>query len=145
MMETAYLAVTFATIAANAGVAIADFARAPFVLANAGEVQLSEESVPILGALKAAGAAGLALGLAGVPWIGLAAAVGLVLFFVGAVAFHVNYRVYHNIAFPLAFLALAVATLTLWLAQPMEAGTAELGRRPTATASGPAASWAPAR
>ncbi|OBK72185.1 DoxX family protein [Mycobacterium sp. 1274761.0] len=116
-METAYVAVTVVTIVANAAMAIADFAGARFVLANAGEVQVSEGSVPILGALKFAGAVGLALGLAGVPWIGLAAAVSLALFFVGAVAFHVRHRVFHNIAFPLGFLALAVATLALGVAQ----------------------------
>ena len=42
--------------------------------------------------------------------LGLAAAIGLVLFFVGAVAAHVRARVFHNIAFPLAFLALASAS-----------------------------------
>lgn len=116
-MDVAYVAVTVVTIVANAGIAIADLARVPFVLANAGEVQVPQSSVPLLGALKGAGAIGLALGLAGVPWIGLTAAACLVLFFVGAVAFHVRYRVYHNIGFPLVFLALAVATLALGLAQ----------------------------
>jgi DoxX-like family len=116
-MDAAYVAVTVVTILANAAVAIADFARAPFVLANAAEVRVTERSVPVLGGLKAAGAAGLAAGLAGVPWIGLAAGVGLVLSFIGAVAFHMRYRVYHNIGFPLVFLALAVTTLTVGLAQ----------------------------
>jgi len=59
-----------------------------------------------------AGVAGLVLGLAGVPVIGLAAALGLVGFFVVAVFVHVRARVLHNIAFPMAFLLLAVASVT---------------------------------
>ncbi|TMQ91372.1 hypothetical protein ETD83_31235 [Actinomadura soli] len=64
-------------------------------------------------ALKAAGAAGLVLGLLGLDVIGIAAAAGLVAFFVGAVCLHLRTRVLHNIAFPGTYLALAVASLTL--------------------------------
>jgi len=113
MTTTAYVTVTVVTAVVNLAAAIADFARAQFVLDNAAAVHLSDRSITPLGVLKAAGAAGLIVGLFGVPVIGLAAAVGLVLFFIGAVAFHVRYRVYHNIGFPLTFLALAVATLVL--------------------------------
>lgn len=113
MLSTAYVLVTLATIAANAGIAVADFAKARFVLANSAEVGLRESWLPFLGALKAAGAAGLLLGLLGVPFVGIAAATGLVLFFVGAVAAHVRARVFHNFAFPGGYLALAVASLVL--------------------------------
>jgi hypothetical protein len=65
----------------------------------------------LLGGLKAAGAAGLVLGLSGVRFIGIAAAAGLVLFYVGAVIAHLRVRVLHTIAFPAGFLVLAVATL----------------------------------
>ena len=44
---------------------------------------------------------------------GIAAAAGLVLFFVGAVAAHVRARVFHNIAFPAGYLALNAAALAL--------------------------------
>ncbi|OLT33107.1 hypothetical protein BJF79_35230 [Actinomadura sp. CNU-125] len=111
MLFITYVAVTAATIAANAGMAAADFAKARFVLGNSAEVGLPASWVPYLGALKMAGAAGLLLGLAGVPFIGIAAAAGLVLFFVGAVAAHVRARVFHNLAFPAGYLALAVASL----------------------------------
>ncbi|MFV2178888.1 DoxX family protein [Actinomadura sp. LOL_016] len=117
MLFTTYVVVTVATIAANAGMAVADFAKAPFVLANSAEVGLRASWVPYLGALKAAGAAGLLLGLVGVPFIGIAAAVGLVLFFVGAVAAHVRTRVFHNLVFPGGYLALAVASLVLAVAR----------------------------
>lgn len=118
MLTTAYVIVTVVTVAVNLAAAIADFLRAQFVLDNAAAVHLSDRSIAPLGVLKAAGAVGLIAGLLGVPVIGLAAGVGLVLFFIGAVAFHVRYRVFGNIAYPLVFLALAVATLTLDLARP---------------------------
>ncbi|MGV0874125.1 DoxX family protein [Mycolicibacterium sp. XJ879] len=118
MLTTAYVIVTAVTAVVNVAAAVADFARAQFVLDNAAAVHLSDRSITPLGVLKAAGAAGLIVGLAGVPVIGLAAAVGLVLFFIGAVAIHVRYRVFHNIAYPTIFLALAVATLVLDLARP---------------------------
>lgn len=114
-MELAYLVVTLATIAVNAGAAIADFAGAKFVLANSGELNISARWVVPLGLLKAAGAAGLLLGLLGVPHIGLAAAGGLVLFFLGANLIHLRAKVFHNIAFPLFFLALAAGSLVLAL------------------------------
>ncbi|WP_106401739.1 DoxX family protein [Actinocorallia populi] len=112
-MPVLYVVVTVITIAANAGIAVADFARAKFVLANSAEVGLPPSWIPLLGALKAAGAAGLALGLLGGRTIGIAAAAGLVLFFIGAIAAHVRARVFHNIAFPGGYLALAVASLVL--------------------------------
>jgi hypothetical protein len=67
----------------------------------------------LLGALKAAGAAGLLIGLLGVQPVGIAAAIGLVLFFIGALATHVRARVLYNLGFPGVFLAFAVASLVL--------------------------------
>jgi len=112
-MSTAHVVVTVLAILANAAVAVADLARADFVLANSAEVRVPRSWVPALGALKAAGAVGLLLGLLGTPVIGTAAAIGLVAFFAGAIGFHVRHRVWHNIAAPGAFLALAVASLVL--------------------------------
>lgn len=113
MMTTAYVVVTVMTIAVNATAAFADFAKARFVLHNSGELAIAPSYVPVLGALKAAGALGLVIGLLWVPEIGIAAAVGLVLFFVGAVAVHLRAGVYHNIVAPVVYLALAIATLAL--------------------------------
>jgi DoxX-like family len=112
-MLTAYAAVTIATIVANAGAATADFSRAGFVLANAAELGVAETWLPLLGALKAAGAAGLLMGLLGAKPLGIAAAIGLVLFFIGALAVHVRARVLYNLGFPGVFLILAVASLVL--------------------------------
>lgn len=116
-MAVAHVVVTVLTILANAGIAVADLARARFVLANSAEVGVPASWVPPLGALKGAGAAGLLLGLLGVPVVGRAAAIGLALFFVGAIVAHLKARVLHNIAVPGAFLALAVASLALDLAR----------------------------
>ncbi|MEU5980629.1 DoxX family protein [Streptomyces sp. NPDC047315] len=114
-MSTAYVIVTLITVLANAGIAAADFANAKFVLANSAEAGVPRTWLPWLATLKAAGAAGLLLGLLGVPLVGVAAATGLVLFYVGAVAAHVRARVFYNIAFPGGYLALAVASLALAL------------------------------
>ena len=106
---TILAAMTVACLIANTGVAIADFGRAQFVLANSAEVGVAPRWIPYLAALKLAGAGGLLLGLLATPWLGLAAATGLVMFFVGAVGVHVRTRVFHNLAFPVTFLALAAA------------------------------------
>ncbi|MFI6599527.1 DoxX family protein [Nonomuraea sp. NPDC050536] len=112
-MQAAYVALTLLTIVANAWAAIADFARARVVLVNAAAVGIPRSWLPLLALPKAAGAAGLLLGLLSVPYIGTAAAAGLVLFFAGALAVHVRARVFRPIGFPAAFFALAVASLVL--------------------------------
>ncbi|HEY7052164.1 MAG TPA: DoxX family protein [Mycobacterium sp.] len=115
-MTTAYVIVAIATMVANAAAAIADFAGAEFVRKTSAELGISETWLPLLGVLKAAGAVGLLVGLLEISWIGIAAAVGLVLFFVGALIFHFRARVFHNFAAPATYLALAVASLVLALA-----------------------------
>ncbi|HEY1838909.1 MAG TPA: DoxX family protein [Mycobacterium sp.] len=112
-MFIAYIIVTIVTILANAGVAVTDFLRTDSVLANSAEVRVAPSWLPLLGAFKAAGAVGLLFGLLGVPLIGELAAACLVLFFIGAIAFHVRARVFHNIAAPGVFLAFAIASLIL--------------------------------
>ena len=115
-MFTAYVVVAIATIVANVLAAAADFARAGFVLGNAAKVDVPESWIPVLGALKAAGAVGILVGLLGFRFIGIAAATGLVLFFVGAVVAHIRARVYYNIMFPGGFLLLAAGALVLsWI------------------------------
>lgn len=112
-MTTAYVIVTGITILANMGVAAAGLARADFVVENSTAVGVPRSLVPLLAALKATGAAGLLAGLLGPDIIGVAAAVGLVAFFIGAVVAHLRARVLHSIAFPVFFLALATASLAL--------------------------------
>lgn len=66
---------------------------------------------PGLAVLEVAGAAGLLLGLLGLPRFEAAASLGLVLFFTGAAAAHVRARVFHHLPFPAAFLRPAAAAL----------------------------------
>ena len=108
-----FVVLTIVTAALNLSAAVADFVRARFVLGNAARLDLPERWLTALGLLKAAGAAGLLLGLAGVPLIGTAAAIGLVLFFLGAVGIHLWKRVFSNIAYPAVFLACPAALLVL--------------------------------
>ncbi|WP_250291541.1 DoxX family protein [Streptomyces atroolivaceus] len=108
-MSSVLVIATVGCVVANAFIAIADYARAPFVLANSAEVRLPPAAVPYLATFKLAGAVGLLAGLLGVHWLGLAAGVGLTAFFIGAVLAHVHARVLHNIAFPVGYLLLAVA------------------------------------
>lgn len=113
-MITAYVIVTVVTIVANAGIAVADLVRARFVLANSASVGVPASWLPMLGTLKAAGAAGLLIGLLGCRPLGVAAATGLVLFFIGAIVTHVRARAYATILpGPGVYLALAVASLVL--------------------------------
>ncbi|SPM36446.1 membrane protein [Mycobacterium rhizamassiliense] len=112
-MHTAYLTVTLITAVVTAGIAVADFVPAKFVLANSAEVGVPRSWLRPLAAVKLAGATGLVVGLLGLPWLGIAAATGLVLFFVGAVATHLRAHVLYNIAFPGAYLCLSAASLAL--------------------------------
>lgn len=114
-MSSVLIIATVGCIVANAGMAIADHARAPFVLANSAEVRLRPAVLPYLAGLKLAGAAGLLVGLLGVHWLGLAAGIGLTAFFIGAVLAHVRARVFHNIIFPGGYLLLAVASTSFFV------------------------------
>jgi DoxX-like family len=112
-MTTASVVVTLITAAMTAAVGVADLVPAGFVLANSAEVHVPRSWLPGLGALKLAGAAGLLVGLVGPPAIGIAAATGLVLFFIGALITHIRANVLYNIAFPGAYLALSAGSLVL--------------------------------
>ncbi|ORV40447.1 hypothetical protein AWC02_18965 [Mycolicibacter engbaekii] len=104
------------TAAITIAVAVADFVPAQFVVANSAEVGVPRRWIPVLGGLKLAGGVGLLIGLAGVRLIGVAAAAGLVAFFIGAVATHVRTGVLHNIGFPAAYLLASAASLAVLLA-----------------------------
>ncbi|MFE7002373.1 DoxX family protein [Streptomyces griseus] len=81
------------------------------VTASMGKVGVPGTWFPWLASLKAAGALGLLIGL-GVPLIGSAAAVGVVLYFVGAVVTHLRVKDY-EIAPPVVLALLAAAALVL--------------------------------
>lgn len=108
-----YLVVTSVTAALNAFLAAADLARSKFVLETSGSVGVPSSWLPTLGVLKGAGAVGLLAGMLGALWVGVAAATGLVLFFVGAMVAHVRARQIATMVFPAAMGLLAGASLAL--------------------------------
>jgi hypothetical protein len=103
--------VIVAAIAANGYAAWADFARGEIAVANANKVGVPLTWLPVLGTLKVAGGVGLLLGLLGVPYIGVAAAIGLVLFFLGAVGAHLRARETRFVRTTVGYLLLAIAAL----------------------------------
>ncbi|MEV4808793.1 DoxX family protein [Micromonospora avicenniae] len=98
-------------VVANVGAAMADFTRSNFALANSIKVGVPSSWLPALGILKVAGAAGLLLGQLGVRYIGVAAAIGLVLFFLGAIGVHLRAHEHHHIITTVGYFLLAAAAL----------------------------------
>ena len=113
-MFIAYIIVTAIAAAANAFSATLDFIRYKQVLINMAKASVPESWITALGTLKAAGALGLLVGI-GVPVIGTAAAVGLILFFVGAIITRLRAHD-HSFGLAIVFLLLAMAALVLRLA-----------------------------
>ncbi|MEV0827872.1 DoxX family protein [Nonomuraea rubra] len=118
-MPTACVITALVTIAANAFSGFAAMTRLKPIMRSLGPA-LHRAGVPEswlvwpIGALKALGALGLALGLLGVPLIGTAAAAGLVLYFVCALYTHLRVSDFSpQFYLGTVFLALAVATLAL--------------------------------
>jgi hypothetical protein len=113
-MTTAYYTTTLIAIAANGFSGIAALLHFKPIMpgmASAG-VPVSWLTFPI-GTLKTAGALGIAVGLV-YPHLGIAAAIGLILFFVCAIYTHIlasDYTPQFGLA--IGFLALNVAVLVL--------------------------------
>ncbi|WP_248910729.1 DoxX family protein [Halocatena marina] len=114
-VSTAHFIVSVFTIIA-VGISAAAFFHPPeAILESMAEVDVKESWLPVLGILKAAGALGLLIGIGvPVPSIGTAAAVGLVVYFVGAAIVHLHAGDY-SISGQHVYLLLAVATLVLSL------------------------------
>jgi len=110
-MFIVYIIVTVLAAAANIFSATLDFIRFKQVLINMKRAGVSESWITTLGILKAAGAIGLLVGIA-VPVIGIVAATGLTLFFVGAIITHLRA---HDYSFGLAVVFLIFAVAALWL------------------------------
>lgn len=114
--STVHTGVSILTIVA-VGISAAGFFRPPeILLKDMAAVDVKESWLPTLGILKAAGALGLLIGIGvPVPSIGTAAAVGLVVYFVGAAVVHLRAGDY-SFSGQHVYLLLAVATLVLDLA-----------------------------
>src|SRR5438067_10882044 len=113
-MFVAYIIVIIIAAAANIFSATLDFIRFKQILVNMAKVGVPESWITMLGTLQVAGAVGLLVGI-GVPSIGVAAAIGLILFFIAAITTHLRARDY-SFGLAVVFLLLAVAALVLRLA-----------------------------
>ncbi|CAL9487757.1 hypothetical protein SUDANB105_03154 [Streptomyces sp. enrichment culture] len=111
-MSTAYVVVTvLGALMAGFSAGAIQF-RAAWVVKPLADYGVPRAWWPWLATAKAAGAVGLLAGLV-VPWVGLLAAVGLVLYFTGAVITVVRARWFSHIPFPLVYAAPALASLVL--------------------------------
>ena len=113
-MFTVYLIVTILAAAANIFSATCDFVRYEKVSIAMAKAGVPESWMTTLGILKAVGALGLLVGMR-VPVIGIAAALGLILFFVSAIITHLRGRDY-SLGLAIVFLLLAMAALAVRLA-----------------------------
>lgn len=114
-MNTAYVIVTIGAALWVGFSAVSLLRRAPFVVEPLVEYGVPEAWWTPLGAAKGAGALGLLAGLF-VPAIGVAAAVGLILYFLGAVVTVLRARSYATVTFPVLYLAPVAVALGLGLA-----------------------------
>lgn len=108
-MHIFYIVITVLTAAMSLYAASLDFVGADSVKVVADRVQVSQRWMIPLGTLLLSGGVGLLVGFAVLP-LGTAAAIGLVLYFIGAVIAHVRVRD-REVAGALVFLLLAIASL----------------------------------
>ncbi|GGN79935.1 DoxX family protein [Nocardia rhizosphaerihabitans] len=114
-MHTSYVVVTvLAALAALAAAAI-DVVRADWVRENMRHYGVAPWTLTPFAVIKAAGGLGLLAGLAYRP-LAVAAAAGLVLYFVGAELTVLRARWYAHLGYPLPYLLLAAGSLALALA-----------------------------
>lgn len=111
-MSIAYVVVTLLAAALAAFSAVSLLRRAAWVAQPLTDYRVPHSWWPWLGASKAAGAVGLLVGLL-VPAIGIAAGVGLALYFTGAVITVARARWYSHLPYPLLYLAPVVGSLAL--------------------------------
>ncbi|MCX4821376.1 DoxX family protein [Streptomyces sp. NBC_01142] len=111
-MSTAYVVVTVLAAAMTGFSAVSVFLRAKWVVQPMAGYGVPLSWLPWLGTAKAAGAAGLLIGLF-LPVIGVVAGIGLVLYFAGAVVTVLRARWYSHIPFPLVYAAPVIGALAL--------------------------------
>ena len=111
-MTIAHIIVTIAAALWVGFSAYSLLTKAAFVVEPLQHYGVRESGWTPLGLLKAAGAVGLLVGLV-VPWIGVAAAVGIILYFSGAVVTVLRARSYATVAYPVLYLVPTAAALVL--------------------------------
>lgn len=111
-----FIALTIATVllaVMAAGSAAKKIQKDPQVVGViGGTVGVPDRYFPVLAALELAGAAGILIGLWAAP-LGIAAAAGLVAYFVGAMVGHLRVGDTKGLAMPLVPLLLSIVVLTL--------------------------------
>ncbi|GAA3548844.1 hypothetical protein GCM10022419_031460 [Nonomuraea rosea] len=111
---TAYVVVTLLASAVNGVAAVANLIGHDYPKKQADKMRVPRSWTLPLGTLLAAGSLGLLAGFA-VPVLGILAAAGLVLYFLGAFAAHLRAR-NHHLGVWAVFFSLAVAALVVNLA-----------------------------
>jgi DoxX-like family len=114
-MSIAHVVVTVLAAALVTFSAVSVFLGAEWVVKPLADYGVPSSWRVWLGTAKAAGAAGLLAGLF-VPVIGIAAAIGLVLYFTGAVITVLRARWFSHLPFPLVYVAPVIGSLVLGLA-----------------------------
>jgi hypothetical protein len=113
-MFAAYVTVTLLASAVNGVAATANLIGHDYPKAQADKLGVPRTWIPVLGSLLAAGAVGLLAGFV-FPLVGMLAAAGVVLYFLGALGAHL--RVHdHQLGAWAVFFCLAVAALAVNLA-----------------------------
>ncbi|WP_327141526.1 DoxX family protein [Nocardia sp. NBC_01327] len=111
-MHIAYIAVTIAAALWVGFSAVSLLRRAAFVVDPLVEYGVPQSWWTPLGIIKALGAIGLIAGLYS-HQIGIAAAIGIILYFVGAVITVLRARSYKTVAFPILYLIPVAVALGL--------------------------------
>jgi uncharacterized membrane protein YjjP (DUF1212 family) len=112
-MRVVYVVVTIGVALANGYAAAMSLAGAETAKVTADRVRVSRKWMIPFGILLACGAVGLLAGLA-IPVLGTAAAIGLVVYFIGAATAHIRVGD-RKAAAAVSFLAMAVAALAAGL------------------------------
>jgi hypothetical protein len=110
-MFAAYATVTVLAALVNGSAAVTYLIGHDYPKTQADMKRVPRTWVPVLGTLLAAGTVGLLAGFA-VPLLGVAAAAGLVLYFIGAIVAHLRVRS-RQLVGPAVFLSTAVVALVL--------------------------------
>ncbi|HEY3483614.1 MAG TPA: DoxX family protein [Streptomyces sp.] len=113
-MYVAYLATTLLAAALTGSAAVANLIGHSYPKAQADLVHVDHKWIVPFGLLLGAGAAGLLVGLA-VPTLGVLAAAGLVLYFLGALAAHLRAHALSLAPWSLYFATCAAALVTTLL------------------------------
>jgi hypothetical protein len=111
-MTIAHIIVTIAAALWVGFSAYSIFTKAAFVVEPLQSYGVPQSWWPWLGLAKAAGALGLIVGLF-IPFIGVAAAVGIILYFLGAIVTVLRARSYATVLYPVLYLVPAAAALIL--------------------------------